>query len=422
MTLIVLLEQLVYVSKISGKIVLIVLSIFFVLTTISILAFLNFFSSSSGSNIKPVTAGTVMLDTVGDAAVFVENFRKCSDPGVTVSLDSMNCSRESLESIAKAGDVELALSLLEDVVKVDPAYVAACHGWSHSIGLAAAASPAYPTIDSLFDISWPNCTYGFYHGVQSFYLESMDSLDNASSFYDLVCTPSDSFPFKEQFSSECGHLVGHFIADLSVNDPYTGFDSCLSLGDIRDSACIDGLLKRFAEFIDLENGGSDVFVDQNFDISSFDSLSFFNGSAPEVLSTIKEFCDELPRGPETTCAKRTPAVAFRLLERDFKDSSLEDKWRIVHDFCSSFSSNLQGQCFEGIGVMALNMSGWDPDVLIEACTYNSDFSSLGAASCVKAVALAFGYNNPSSSADEAFCKFVPSPLLEPCREGFAAGV
>lgn len=349
----------------------------------------------------------------------LSNFYECSDSNVKVSLESLDCVRESLEDIAISGDVTMSLSLLEELVSKDPAYTAACHGWAHSIGFASAKSTP---MDDLFSITWDKCTYGFYHGVQSFYLGSMDSLNDVQVFYDKVCTPAPNFPDKDRFSIECAHLVGHFIADLSTSRLNTGFDACFNIvsNNGASGSCIDGLIMRFAEFVDLENGGTETFAEQSFDVSSFDSVSFFGGELPEALNFLYLVCSDLPISSESTCAKRMPILVFRLAERDMIDASLYDKWKVVHSFCESFNSSIIDQCFEGVGVAALNMSGWAPDVLVEACTAGD--SGEGAASCIKAVALAFAYNNPSSSAMNAFCQFTPPALLEPCIQGFNSGL
>jgi hypothetical protein len=393
--------------------------IFFVFLLLSLLVvifsvILVSYNSNSTQYPQPPTHS---VNDVYDNAL--SDFYECSSPNVTISLDSLSCVRESLEVIAKSGETSKSLSLLEGLVSEDPAYTAACHGWAHSIGFAAAESNSLP---ELFAISWPNCTYGFYHGVQSFHLKSMDSLDDINVFYDKICTPDSNFYDKDRFIAQCSHLLGHFVADLASSSLTKSINSCFELTGYvgAPASCADGVIMRFAEFVDLENGGEDTFTEQSFDVSSFDSVSFFGGRIPDVLPSLMSLCLDLPKSSELTCAKRIPTLVFRLAERDLVDSSLRDKWSVVHSFCEGFSSDATTQCFEGIGIAALNMSGWSPEILLEACTSGKSFS--GNSSCVQAVALAFAYNNPSSSPEESFCKFVPSALLPPCVKGFNSGL
>lgn len=345
----------------------------------------------------------------------VSKFKACTDESVKITTDSMNCAKDSLVELASTGFVSDSLSLLEQTVSKDPAYTAACHGWAHSIGLAAASSNSYSS-EFVLGLHWPNCTYGFNHGVQSFFFKDMDSVKDAEVFYSSVCAPIVNESSMDKYNS-CIHLFGHFVADLVASDPAMGFDACSSIsGD--SSYCIDGLIMRFAEFIDLENGGSDTFTEQSFDVSSFDSRATWGDSVVEVSGLLSSYCLELEGRDRVTCAKRAPAVLARALQRD-NPGMLDTKWPVVYDFCHGLDAAVREYCFEGIGIIALNMSGWAPEVLVQACDF-----SLGAGSvpCVKAVARAFAYNNPTASADEAFCKFVASELIDSCREGFASGL
>jgi hypothetical protein len=324
----------------------------------------------------------------------------------------MNCAKNALASLAASGSLRESLDLLTNVVSVDNAYTASCHGWAHSIGEAAAASGVYD-YDFLLSVNWPNCTYGLHHGIQSFFLKDLQVLDDSLFFYNKVCFPlKDSDPDK-YFS--CMHLFGHFIADLAVSDPSLGLNACESVPSY--SSCVDGLMMRFAEFIDLEQGGESTFVEQEFDASSFSSVKVWGADFPKSSSKVFSLCASLESSTKVACVLRSPAVVFRLAERDFPEASPSYRWGRVHEFCLQFDFTLQESCFKGIGIIALNMSGWQDDVLIEACQ-----AGPGAVDCIKAVAQAFAFNNPKADPDDIFCSKVPASLLVPCRTGFASGL
>ena len=366
--------------------------------------------------ISGFTLFTINLsNSVSSERDLVATFNTCTNVGKGITLDSMNCARDSLVNLASKGFVSDSLQLLEQVVSKDPAYTAACHGWAHSIGFAAASSDEYSS-DFVLTLDWPNCTYGFNHGVQSFFFQDMKSISDVELFYSKVCAPILNSNNIDKYNS-CIHLFGHFVADLVASDPETGFKACSSIsGD--SSYCVDGLIMRFAEFIDLENGGDDTFAEQSFDISSFNSREVWGDSYNDVVRLLSRYCSSLSDGSKITCAKRSPAVLVRALQRE--DAGLLDiPWGVVYDFCNGLDSTVRDYCFEGIGIIALNMSGWDVNVLIKACEYSL---GVGSIPCVKAVARAFAYNNPSSTPDEAFCNFVDSKLLTHCRDGFNSGL
>lgn len=333
----------------------------------------------------------------------LQDIQGCLDNPAGAALT--DCVKELLMRNVSLGKYGLALGQLRYASDADPIIAAGCHGYAHDMGLKV-FEQGMPIFE-IYKLGWNDCKMGFPHGAQIGASASM-TRDNVAQEFEKLCFPLSEFG--ERAVGECAHLTGHTIADLWIEDIASGISSCGSIGEEYFNFCINGLIMRYAELIDLARISKDP---QAMELVN----TVWGYSLDEQLKTMTNVCsNDLEGSASAVCANSIPSLGAALW-RDSETNIID--WVSVHKICEAFTpgSPEEEYCQKGIGAATISYITLPHELVLEACDQGKGYDN-----CVHTVANAIASHNPGGNPDELICSKVKKTAYSKCIEGFTQGV
>lgn len=333
----------------------------------------------------------------------LNDIQNCLDNPAGAALT--DCVKDLLMRNISLGKYGLALGQLRYASEADPIIAAGCHGYAHDMGLQV-FEQGMPIFE-IYKLGWNDCKMGFPHGAQMGASTSMTQ-DNINEEFMKLCSPLNEFG--ERAVGECAHLTGHTIADLWIDNVSKGINSCQSIGDKYFNFCVNGLIMRYAELIDLARISKDPEAMKIV-------TNTWGNALDRQLETMTSVCsNELSGSASAVCANSIPSLGAALW-RD-PDNDLID-WASVHKICLAFTpgSPEEEYCQKGIGAATISYITLPHELVLDACDKGN-----GYANCVHTVANAIASHNPKGDPDELICSKVKETAYDKCIEGFIQGV
>lgn len=370
------------------------------LLAIALLTFFVYYSSGQKTPYPTTAAEVPVVVPSGQSELEIEECLASEE-----DYAMTECVKNLLMRNVSLGNYGLALGQLRYAADNNYIIAAGCHGYAHDMGLKA-FEQGMPIIE-IYKLGWNDCKMGFPHGAQIAASSTMNRSNIAEEF-SALCDPLREFG--ERAVGECAHLTGHTIADLWLEDVSSGVKACSETGDNYFSFCVNGLIMRYAEIIDLAKISKD---EESLRIVA----AVWGDNFDSQLKTMTELCSQdLGPAAAPVCANSIPnlgAVLWRDPTTDLID------WKRIHLLCENFpqESPEREYCQKGIGASAISYITLPHELVLEACAAGGGYNN-----CVHTVANAIASHTPDGDPHELICRKVEKNAYDACLEGFSQGV
>jgi len=320
-------------------------------------------------------------------------------------LDGVNphaCVRRLVTTATAQGEFGPALAMLQSGIEAAPELIGACHGLAHEVGEGVVK--AGHSLWDAYELSWPHCAEGYYHGALWEHSRGMDS-ETLQAEKERLCEPFG--PPENPSAQECAHLIGHLFLYAQDLDIGGSLQECESFDDyMLQLHCADGV---FMEAVDQARGDTDFEgLDIPKDPEAWRALFGDEEKFPEAM--LQE-CREAPESMRVPCLIGLPNALAVLWEFDFAR---------VGAFCGSLPEGRESDlCFRGVSVAGFNHFSWDPELIAGACySYEHEGNELCIANASEALAEYYGVFDLSA----VICQIAREEHRQMCLDGVRLGL
>jgi hypothetical protein len=177
---------------------------------------------------------------VADSALVADSLLRLCRPQVSHSIDDYStCIGDGLASLSSAGNIALAMGVLDRVVHRDPSLILLGHPLAHALGYAVRSTPA--TATRLLTECDDRYQSGCYHGMLQRYFDARVGMPIAQS---VLVAPCDGLRgTREQFRLfDCLHGTGHGLMMYRRYDVNAALRDCDRLtADWDQHSCYSGV-------------------------------------------------------------------------------------------------------------------------------------------------------------------------------------
>jgi hypothetical protein len=308
------------------------------------------------------------------------------------------CLLGVVDTATAAGQYGAALAALREGVERTYDMVGRCHNATHEVGRAIVRG-GMPLLEA-YQVPFPDCRFGFYHGALAQYVEPM-SIEELSAAMPTLCTPFGDV--QSDAVQECVHVTGHFVVDRIGTDLGASLAACGVYADERLVArCTDGV---FMQAVDLSRPGvHDPDSDAGRRISAT-----WGVSPSEQEQAAVGACAALEGGVQYVCYTAVSQTLAVLWDGRYQD---------VHQVCAALPREGVQPCFEGIAASAFTLASWDREAVAAACHASDD---PGTRFCIGSMAFTLGLQD-SSERSASTCELAREHELADCRESLERGI
>lgn len=187
-----------------------------------------------------VSAPTHQTRFVKDSARVADSLLRVCKPRVAESIDAYStCIGDGIGALSAAGNITLAMGVLDKVVHSDASLILVAHPLAHALGYAVRSTPA--TATPLLSQCDDRYQSGCYHGILQRYFDARMGMPISQSFLTAPCDGLRGT--KEQFRLfDCLHGTGHGLMMYHAYDVNASLHDCDRLGNDWDRrSCYGGV-------------------------------------------------------------------------------------------------------------------------------------------------------------------------------------
>ena len=335
-----------------------------------------------------VSAPTQQTRFVGDSAVVADSLLKLCKPHVADSIDAYStCIGDGIGALSGAGNIALAMGVLDKVVNSDASLILLGHPLAHALGYAVRSTPA--TATRLLSQCDDRYQSGCYHGILQRYFDARMGMPLSQGFLTAPCDGLRGT--KEQFRLfDCLHGTGHGLMMYHAYDVNASLHDCDRLGNDWDRrSCYGGVFME-------HNMGARMQV---FSDGAFGMHRHSMPSASVVLFKKNDLhypCDATDAKYRAACYEEQADLILPAVQEDYKKAGA------VCD--GAGTPDLVATCYIGLGRNASGASAFQYAGIKKRCALASSF---GAPFCYKGAVRHLAYAPSELPRGINFCKTLP---------------
>jgi len=349
-------------------------------------------SDATGVDTSAWTASDVVIET-GEYAGPLNACMQRPTPD-----EQSGCLIALTRSATDAGRFGAALAILREGVSRSENMVGRCHNETHEVGRALSESGM--DLTQLYEIPFPDCRFGFYHGGMTAVAEDLPT----EQLLETLPSLCSSFGSAERSSTqECVHATGHLLTDRLGDDLAQALSACSVYPEqTLQGRCADGVLMQA---IDEARPG---VLDPNDPAAQF-IRSTWGPTRAEQEESVRELCDNLPNTDMMyVCYTNVSQTLAVLWEEDYTE---------VTRACDDSPRQWRQACYEGVAASAFTLRSWDPRGIAEACHAST---SKDTKYCIASMAHSFGIQDVPERA-LMVCDLARKYERKACLDGVKAG-
>jgi hypothetical protein len=335
------------------------------------------------------SAPTTPTRSVSDSAFVADSLLALCKPRVTESIDAYStCIGDGIGALSSAGNIALAMGVLDKVMHSDPSLILLGHPLAHALGYAVRSTPA--TATRLLSQCDDRYQSGCYHGILQRYFDARMGMAISQSFLTAPCDGLRGT--SEQFRLfDCLHGTGHGLM------MYHGYDVNASLRDCD----------RLVATWDQRSCWSGVFMEHNMgarlQVFGDGKFGMHRHSMPSATTVLYR-----PNDLHYPCDSTAPKYRFACyeLQTDLILPAVKEDYRKASAVCDGAGSpELVAFCYVGLGRNASGASAFQYDGIKKRCAQASRF---GEPFCYAGAVRHLAYAPSELPRGAAFCKSIPA--------------
>ena len=334
------------------------------------------------------SAPTMQTRSVNDSAFVADSLLRLCKPHVAESIDAYaTCLGDGIGALSSAGNIPLAMGVLDKVVHRDPSLILLGHPLAHALGYAVRSTPA--TATQLLSECDDRYQSGCYHGILQRYFDARMGMPITQAFLTAPCDGLRGT--KEQFRLfDCLHGTGHGLMMYHAYDVNASLHDCDRLGSDWDRrSCYGGV------FMEHNMGARmKLFGDGMFGMHR-------HSTPPASVVLFKK--NDLHYPCDATDAKYQQECYE--LQTDLILPAVQEDYRKASTVCDSVgNADLIAACYLGLGRNASGASAFQYAGIKKRCALASTY---GAPFCYKGAVRHLAYAPSELQRGIGFCKSLP---------------
>ena len=334
------------------------------------------------------TAPTTPTRSVSDSAAIADSLLTACKPHVSHSIDAYStCLGDGIASLSSAGNIALAMGVLDRIIHSDPSLVLLGHPLAHALGYAVRSTPA--TATRLLSQCDERYQSGCYHGILQRYFDARVGIPITRT---VLLAPCDGLRgTREQFRLyDCLHGTGHGLMMYHAYDVNASLRDCDRLpGDWDQRSCYSGVFMEHNMGAHMQAFGNEVFGMHRHSTPGAAVVLF----KPDDL---KYPCDTTPDRYRRECYELQADLILPAVKQDYRKASA------VCD--AAGTPELVRACYLGLGRNASGASAFQYAGIRKRCDQASPF---GAPYCYQGAVRHLAYVPSELARGVAFCRSLP---------------
>jgi len=334
------------------------------------------------------SAPTMQTRSVKDSAFVADSLLRLCKSHVAESIDAYaTCLGDGIGALSSAGNITLAMGVLDKVVHRDPSLILLGHPLAHALGYAVRSTPA--TATQLLSECDDRYQSGCYHGILQRYFDARMGMPITQAFLTAPCDGLRGT--KEQFRLfDCLHGTGHGLMMYHAYDVNASLHDCDRLGSDWDRrSCYGGVFME-------HNMGARMKL---FGDGMFGMHRHSTPPASVVLFKKNDLhypCDATDAKYQLECYELQTDLILPAVREDYQKASA---------VCDSVGkADLIAACYLGLGRNASGASAFQYAGIKKRCALASTF---GTPFCYKGAVRHLAYAPSELQRGIGFCKSLP---------------
>ncbi len=339
-----------------------------------------------------------------DSALIADSLLRLCHPQVVRSIDAYStCIGDGIAALSSAGNIALAMGVLDYVIHSDQSLVLLGHPLAHALGYAVRSTPK--TATKLLSECDDRYQSGCYHGILQRYFDARMGIPLAQ---EVLVAPCDGLRgTREQFRLfDCLHGTGHGLMMYHRYDVNASLKDCDRLTAEWDQrSCYSGVFME-------HNMGARM---QSFGDGKF-GMHRHSMPAPSVVlfkpNDLHYPCDSTPTRYRVECYELQSDLILPAVHQDYQKAA-----RVCD---AAGAPELVRVCYVGLGRNASGASAFQYAGIKKRCDQSSP---AGIAFCYAGAVRHLSYAPSELPRGIAFCKSVPEgPVRSQCWDGLGMQV
>lgn len=334
------------------------------------------------------SAPTTPTRGVADSALVADSLLSLCKPRVAESIDAYStCIGDGIAALSSAGNIALAMGVLDKVIHNDPSLILLGHPLAHALGYAVRSTPV--TATRLLSQCDDRYQSGCYHGILQRYFDARMGMPISQNFLTAPCDGLRGT--KEQFRLfDCLHGTGHGLMMYHAYDVNASLHDCDRLDSDWDrQSCYSGVFMEHNMGARLQ-----VFGDGKFGMHR-------HSTPPNsvVLFQRKDLhypCDSTASKYRRRCYELQADLILPAVQQDYRRASA---------VCDGAGTNdLVAACYVGLGRNASGASAFQYAGIMKRCALTSEY---GMPFCYQGAVRHLAYAPSELPRGIGFCKSLP---------------
>ena len=325
---------------------------------------------------------------VADSGIVADSLLRLCKPHITESIDAYStCIGDGIGALSSAGNIALAMGVLDKVVNSDPSLILLGHPLAHALGYAVRSTPA--TATQLLSQCDDRYQSGCYHGILQRYFDARMGMPISQSFLTAPCDGLRGT--KEQFRLfDCLHGTGHGLMMYHAYDVNASLRDCDRLSSDWDRrSCYGGVFMEHNMGARMQVFGDGVFGMHRHSMPTASVVLFRKND-------LQYPCDSTDAKYRHECYELQADLILPAVEQDYKKASA------VCD--AAGAPGLVAACYAGLGRNASGASAFKFAGIKKRCALASAF---GAPFCYLGAVRHLAYAPSELPRGVAFCSSLP---------------
>src|SRR5690349_1184616 len=331
------------------------------------------------------SAPTEQTRFVSDSGFVADSILRLCKPHVGESIDAYStCIGDGIGALSSAGNIALAMGVLDKVIHTDPSLILLGHPLAHALGYAVRSTPA--TATRLLSQCDDRYQSGCYHGILQRYFDARMGMPISQAFLTAPCDGLRGT--REQFRLfDCLHGTGHGLMMYHSYDVNASLHDCDRLrSDWDRRSCYGGVFMEHIMGARMQFFGDGEFGMHRHSMPASSVVLF-------QKNDLHYPCDSTDTKYRRACYELQADLILPAVQEDYRKASA------VCD--GAGNPDLVAACYLGLGRNASGASAFQYAGIMKRCALASSF---GVPFCYKGAVRHLAYAPSELPRGIAFCK------------------